>query len=261
MKAITITILEKILEKNEYLCSQSFHDTIKEQRLLFDSFVITRVKNQYNFKVRDDRISYVLNFIETNKKTNSNLRSEQAIDNNTHSVNCQYSLIHILKDNQIESHIISLNNSTNNSIKKQAIIIENLDSFIECKKMSDIIGLNIDEMDVIYGAGKNSINEKNFQFLNHYDHIYTLFDLDQVGFEMYMNLKINLKTLVTNVYVKNKEEFFKKIRFRKDFLTIHDFRKKFKEQLSIDDIECLNIIEKYGTLEQEIFLLNTYKEQ
>lgn len=260
MKSVTISILEKIIEKNEYLCSKSFHDTIKEERLLFDSFIVTRFKTQYIFKVRDDRISYVLNFIETNKKTNSNLRSEQAIDNNTHSVNCQYSLIHILKDEKIESHIISANNSINNSTNKKAIIIENLDSFIEYKKMIDIIELNIDEMDVIYGDGGNILNKKNFPFLNHYDHIYTLFDLDQAGFEMYMNLKINLTALVTNIYIKNKEDFFKKIKFRKDFLTVKDFRIKFKELLSIDDIECLNIIEKYGTLEQEIFLLNTNKE-
>lgn len=81
-------------------------------------------------------------------------------------------------------------------------------------------------------------------------------DLDKSGFELYLNLKKNLISNVENIYIKNVEKYFQKIltgnfSFKEE---IWEYIKLNIELLTKEDIKILTLIDKYGTLEQEIFL-------
>jgi hypothetical protein len=264
-------IKNKILTKKEYkdLFNSKLYDEILKDKSIVNEEVKTK-ETKFKSEIQKDIDKLLLNeninnnnnlLLNQNKEDFFSSRSELALHNKTHEVKTNISILQLIQNDTIYC-VLFPQPKTINCIKpknnKIALIIENLENFVHYKEYIDKfnIVLNKEELDIIFSSGNSISSDKNKDFLNDYQIIYTFFDLDKAGFDIYINLKRNLTTNVENIYVKNIENYFQKIitnnyKFKDG---IFEYLKLNIQYLTKRDIEILLMIEKYGTMEQEIFL-------
>lgn len=148
-------------------------------------------------------------------------------------------------------------------VSKNCLIIENLEVYYNYKKVLNILDLDNNDIDIIYGGGKNICNKYYYDFLNRYEKLFIFGDLDYGGYQIYISLKENLNLKVEKLYIKNINKFFnevKKIETYKQFhnfkeLTIKKYINKKKEVLTDKDIEILILMNEYEIrIEEELIL-------
>ena len=258
-------------EKNEILISISSLKKIEDSYPFEYSFfeqsinLIPHQKNKYLISIQNEEnfnsfIESKIDFFQKEFKNRTDISSFKS----THYKKSNYNKLLMYINSKINIFVIEENGIiTHNvdSLFNSCILIENQDNFFEYKTILEKLkhyNLDFNQLDIIFGDGNSITDSKFHSFLKKYKNIYTFFDLDKTGFEMYFNIKKNINFNTQMLYVKNIEKYFQisKNRFQHK-ISFSDFLKYKDNGLvnSSDEIVLDLMLNKYNIgLEQEIFL-------
>ncbi|MBT5491974.1 hypothetical protein HOK00_06940 [bacterium] len=248
-----------------------------EGELLKEGFVINssiKSKKHYSLSINREDTNYkkfLKKFIEKYWQYTGVDKVELSKEFNTHYSSNTHSILIINENKKLHYKLLIIDNDEiklngAESFKQSneiALIIENQHTFLNFnnyfEKQKALKKLDYSNIDLIYGNGKNILNQKNEKYLKKYKKIYTFFDLDVAGFEMYVSLKKKLKEQeVENIFVESLEKYFKETAekvTKDDNDKIYGFIQRNKEWLEKEDFSVLNLMELNSKkLEQEIFL-------
>jgi 5S rRNA maturation endonuclease (ribonuclease M5) len=180
-------------------------------------------------------------------------RESAALQGNSHLSKCTKGLLLMREDNLNSSGVFfELPNKTFSPNKKIAIIIENLETFINKEFIESLKINNINDCNVIFGSGGVIQNDYFYNFLNQYETVYCLFDWDYYGLSFYKTLfdnNINVIWHCENRFISSFEATNKKDLSRGQ---VNELINKYKYLPYLE--ETLETIKKYkSTQEQEIF--------
>lgn len=267
---IEYSYLEKILLNNEISISKtSFKNSeIFKNEMILDVLTIIKSKSNIIIKKINNKNDFILQQL-LKDKIKDETRINYSLFTNTHKINCSVSLITYFHNEFLKTVILNQNKQKFEQ-NQYCLIIENLELFVNFKYIfennliKNFKNLDITTMDIIYGKGFDITNKLNIDFLNLYSKIFCFFDLDKAGFDMLINLKKNIPN-IENCYINNIETYFQKLKSNIVFsknnqnINIFNYINKNKQYLNDNDIYILNLIDKYGILEQEIFLQDINK--
>lgn len=192
----------------------------------------------------------------------TNDRKHAALYGDSHRVPVSGSYLLLRKDNQPHPVVVWFEGKTFSCPVPQyqtAILIENLENYIAIDLLPDLlkicdISVEIDQIDVIYGSGNQITNQLHQPFLQNYEHLFCLFDIDPGALKMYQSLKkmlpaVNLQFSYPKdiVHRLNTSERKMSVAERADLLTYTG--------ISPEIDKLIQFMRKSGnTLEQETYL-------
>jgi len=230
------------------------------------------------FKLDKDKLTFigkekkvVINKIEELLKSEifiPNKPSDFALIHDTHSDNkannTQTSVLVLKEDisqvynGKINAVMLSLKDTFDKKNKKLIIVenykifeIQNLFKYLEQFQVELI---DNDKYDLIYGSGNKITSSKNINFINSYEEVIYLGDLDDEGYDIYLSLKNKIK--IKSIFLLPKKDVIYKIQKKMSEQKIFNARKT--EKVYIKNKDLLNLIEydKAYEMQQEVFLLD-----
>lgn len=180
-------------------------------------------------------------------------REISALQGDSHASKCTKGLLLMREDNLESSGVFfELPNKKFSPNKKTAIIIENLETFINKEFIESLKIDNIDDCNIIFGSGGVIQNTYFYDFLMEYDIVYCLFDWDFSGLSFYKTLFKNNVNVIWHCeerFIESFKQTNKKDLTRGD---VNEMIHKYKDLPYLD--ETLYTLKKYqSTQEQEVF--------
>lgn len=218
-------------------------------------------KNQYILTIKNEELFEKI--FSTFFSKDKDKKVQAALQGNSKKAKNENSIL-IWKENfsDCNSIAISFKNKKyqlNLNKKKNLIIIENLNNFANIKSNFEENEINLEDYNFVLGMG-NSITNNNFSdFLNEYENIVCLFDIDLGGLKFFKTLLKNIKTNQTFLLNDKMKE---KILIYGKKIDIKQYNEVLKYKKEVPELnEITNFIIKHKKFaEQEIFQHHNNKE-
>jgi 5S rRNA maturation endonuclease (ribonuclease M5) len=188
-----------------------------------------------------------------------NVKVESALRGNSKLSKSPYSILNF-KGNYDDINGISIIFkkkvfTLNFELKKKLIIIENVNTYCDIISFFKNSNINLNEYNFIFGSGNSITNNHFVDFLNEYDSIFCLFDIDLGGLKFFKTLSKNINSKLCFYFDEDNEK--KLIKYgnkitNKQYLTLIDLYSNIPELEKV-----INSIKKNKKfVEQEVFQHN-----
>lgn len=253
-------IVEKINNDKKLTLKElsKFRAFLSEKHISYDLFDFQELRMGNFIKIKDrNKFNFIFDkYLQ--KKSINNKRVLSANIGNSHNSKCsQGILIYKEKNNDEYNNTFIFLPDKNKIISKEyALIIENLETFLDDKFISSLQNIpDLNNIQIIFGSGNEITNSYYKDYLKQFKGVFCLFDWDKQGFSFFRNLVSN--HVIAHWYVEN--IFFDKA---KNMKTVRKelSRKELSDILSQPQSSDSNFnrtiqfIRDYKiTIEQEIF--------
>lgn len=235
-------------------------DIFKEKGIAIDKmFTTALVKHPHYILTPKNIEEYTALKVKMNIDVEKIDRTSASIHGDSHLISVSYAFLLVkesinatIKTIFFEHNCISQTESF--TLKKKVIIIENLENFGNILANFRKINIDVNEYSFIFGSGNTITNIKFREFLQTFDEVLCLFDIDEGGFRMFSTLEKHHKNCQF-IYPENilelMDKYVAKTHPKEVILALNSRFGKHEKLHPI--LTIVNSTQK--TLEQELYLI------